>query len=138
MCYFTGSTLENISTITGLFGTVFALGAWGQALFISKNVKQEKKRLNQEIKIILQGEDDNHKIPLSFALRRKELTRQELLGLIGMLPTTIEKQRFEIHFLHTEDFRHLLSSFQDGAEKTVMTIPCTNKEIDQFKRQESY
>lgn len=132
MGYFTGSTIENISTVLGLFGAGFAFFAWSHARFIRRNVKMEKKRLNQEVQIILQGEDDKHTINLAFALRRRELTRQELLGLIGMVPTK-EKKRFEIRFLHTKNFRHLLSSFQDGADHFVMTIPCTNKEIDQFK-----
>lgn len=132
MCLLTWKDVENISTIFGLLGSVAAFLAWIQARVISRNVRQEKERLNQEIKIELQGEDEGHVIQLPFALRRRELARSELLGLIGILPMKNPKERFEIRFLSTAKFRELISRVQDGKQATVMTIPCTNNEIEQF------
>jgi len=125
-------TLGNISTIVGLGGSCFALLAWLQAKIISRNVKREKDRLNQEIKIILKGEDERHIIKLPFTLRRREIVRSELLGLIGMLPMKNPKERFEIRFLSTPEFRQLLSEAQDGNGEAEMIIPCANSEIEQF------
>lgn len=126
------SNVEKLSTLLGLFGSFFALFAWLQAKRINKNVKQEQNRLNQEIKIVLQGEDDSHTITLPFALRRRELARSELLGLIGMLPTKEPKERFEIRYLSTEEFRDSMSNMQDAEDDAEMKIICTNDEIDQF------
>jgi len=141
MCGITWTTfwiyIANISGIAGLLGSVFALLAWIQAIAISKNVQQEKMRLNQEIKIRLQGEDAGHVIDLPFALRRGELTRSELLGLIGMLPMIKEKerQRFEIHFFSTPQFRVEMSRMQDADQILEWSIPCTNEEIKQFDKE---
>ncbi len=132
MYLLTWKAVENTSTIFGLLGSIFALFAWIQAGIISRNIKKEKERLNQEIKIVLQGDDDDHVISLPLALRRRELTRSELLGLLGMLPMKNKGKRYEIRFLNTADFREAMSRVQDATEETVMTIPCTNKEIDQF------
>ena len=132
MSLLTWSNFEKASTILGLLGSFAAFLAWIQARIISRNVTREKERLDQEIKIILQGEDENHIIQLPFALRRRELIRSELLGLIGMLPTTKEKERFAIRFLSKGTFRELMSKMQDAEEESVMIIPCTNEEINQF------
>ncbi len=132
--HFTWETLGNISTVIGLAGSGFALLAWIQAKAISRNTRNEKARLNQEVKIILQDKDDTHKIECPFALRRKELARDEVLGVIGMLPMVkqIERTRFNIHFLSTADFREVLSRVQDSADEYTLVIRCSNEEIDQF------
>lgn len=141
MCGITWTTfwiyIANISAIAGLLGSIFALFAWIQAKAISKNVQKEKMRLNQEIKIRLQGEDDEHVIDLPFALRRGELARFELLGVIGMLPMIEAKkrERFVIDFFSTPEFRVEMSRMQDADQELLWSISCTNEEIEQFDRE---
>ncbi|MCI5222194.1 MAG: hypothetical protein D3924_05860 [Candidatus Electrothrix sp. AR4] len=133
----TWEILANISTVLGLFGSIFAFLAWIKAKAIAKNTEKEKIRLNQEVTIRLQGEDDEHVIELPFALRRGELARFELLGLIGMLPMIEAKkrERFVINFFSTPQFRVEMSRMQDANQELLWSIPCTNEEIEQFDQE---
>ncbi|MCI5121241.1 MAG: hypothetical protein D3908_08645, partial [Candidatus Electrothrix sp. AUS4] len=129
--------VANISAVAGLLGSIFAFLAWIKAKAIAKNTEKEKMRLNQEVTIRLQGEDDEHVIELPFALRRGELARFELLGLIGMLPMIEAKkrERFVINFFSTPQFRLEMSRMQDADQVLEWAIPCTNEEIEQFDRE---
>jgi hypothetical protein len=123
------------SGLVGLFGSVAALLAWLQTLKISADVEREKRRLNQEVSIILKStEDESNTIPIPFALRRGEITRSEVLGLIGMLAMCedLKRTRYQIQFLSSAAFREEMSKIQDSDEASELIIPCSDGEIRQF------
>lgn len=135
MCYIDWETIGNLSTLLGLLSAAFAFFAWIQAKKISKDTKAEKERLNQEVFVVLHaGEED--KIVIPFSLRRGEITRSEILGLIGMLPMAQgkERERFKNQFLSTARFRQVMSAIQDADGKSQLLIQCSKNEVYQFNR----
>lgn len=72
------------------------------------------------------------KIDLPIPLLRAELTRQEVLGRIGMIPMKDPKARFSIRYLNTVDFWEQLTQVMEGSGDGIVTIPLKENEIDQF------
>lgn len=128
------TTLEWISLIAdivGILGAVFALFAWQQARQLREYLKQEQTRQNQMAQVELRYGDKTYPLPV-LQLRRSELTRAEILGRIGMIPMKKKGQRFEIRYTNTAEFLKQINQILDGKGDGVLTIPCTEEEINQF------
>jgi len=59
-------------------------------------------------------------------LCRAEITRAEILGRLGMILMKLRGCRFSPEFLRR------LNEIIQGSEDTVLTIPCTQQEFEQF------
>ncbi len=127
-------TLDNLSIILGILSTFFAFMAAIFSGWQRYSASQEKKRLNQEVFICLNNIEKDKSIAIPFALRRREITRSEVLGLIGMLPMKRELKgsRYEISYLSTSMFREELSRVQDSISSDTLCIECTQSELEQF------
>ncbi len=127
-------TLDRLSIGLGLLSTIFAAAAAMFSGWQGWSARREKKRLNNEIFIRLRNKKENKIIAIPFALRRRELTRSEVLGLIGMLPmkSELKRFRFAIGYLSTCAFREELSRVQDSCGEDTLAIDCTQSELDQF------
>lgn len=117
--------------LIGVGGAVFAGFAWMFSHRTHKMLKAEKHRLNEPVAVILEAEDGRRvKLP---PLKRKELTRAELLGRVGMLPRKDPRAFFVIDYLSTPAFFEELARIQDASGTSEIVIRCTKQEMEQFK-----
>jgi len=119
-----------IADLIGIIGAGFALAAWWQARYIKKTLDAERIRQRKSIRIILSYGDE--KIELPVPLLRAELTRQEVLGRIGMIPMKNKKSRFSIRYTNTVEFWEQLTQIMESSNEGIITIPLKEGEIDQF------
>jgi hypothetical protein len=91
----------------------------------------EKRKLNQPVRIrlVLQESPEGLSLELPLHMKRKDLSRAELLGRLGMLPMRESGSRFSIRSLASIQF---LTVLETGVKTGVITIPATREEIDQF------
>jgi hypothetical protein len=119
-----------VADIIGISGALFALLGWQKARQVQEELEREKIRQNKEVQVVLAHGAD--KIELSVELRRAELTRSEILGRIGMIPTKKPGRRFAIASLNTPEFLKQINQVAMGSGEGILTIPCTKEEMEQF------
>lgn len=127
--------MEYLGFFADIIGITAAVFAGWQAYKIRQERKQEMERQDKKVKIVLKG--PTHSIVLPFDLRRRETTRAEILGRIGMiplkpLPDGKPKTKFEILYTNTEDFLKRMYEIIGGKEDEEFIITCESSEIDQF------
>lgn len=120
-----------VADIIGILGAVFALLAWRQARQLREDLKQEQTRQNQVVQVELRQGEKTYALPV-LQLRRGELSRAEILGRIGMIPMKKKGQRFEIRYTNTAEFLKQINQILDGKVDSILTIPCTDDEFEQF------
>jgi hypothetical protein len=96
----------------------------------NRDQAREKMRLTKVIRIVLSN--GVRAIEPPGILRRSEFDRAEVLGRIGMIPTKNPKERFRIDFLNTEDFIRMVNDITDAKGDSILTIPITDAEFEQF------
>jgi|GEM_PF-6556923 len=109
-----------IADLIAILGIPFTVWRLGVAMW-------ERQRLNQKVvvKII------NGKREYLLAMQRKDMTRAEVLGRIGMIKG---ENRFEIKHLNTEGFLHNVKNIYEGGKRNrVLQIPVSDSEYDQFQ-----
>ncbi|RDD30894.1 hypothetical protein CR161_09385 [Prosthecochloris sp. ZM] len=126
------STFGTIADSIGIFGAIFATGAWFWAKQNNKREKMEQKRMNQKIPVILKSNESKLSLELPVHFRREELYRQEVMGRIGMIPMKIKGNRFSLSFTHTPDFLMAINTIQESDSTDPLVMPCTDEEIRQF------
>ena len=122
--------LGYIADVIGVFGAVFALGAWLQTRKIFQEQKLEAQRQEKLISVELVHGGQSEKLPVK--LRRIEFTRSEILGRLGMLPMKEKGQRFSLAYLSTDKFLRRLNEIAESPDETILEIPCTKEELEQF------
>lgn len=123
------TSISLVADVIGIVGAVFALFAWQQARQIRQELESEKQRQNRTIKIVLSYGDE--KIELPVPLLRTELTRQEVLGRIGMIPRKT-KAPYSIRYLNTMDFWEQLTQVMEGPGDGIISISLKEEELEQF------
>lgn len=118
------------SVITVIGSPLVLWGIW--QLFL---IYKERKRLAQIVSVVLVCTDRERKIVPMMTVRRKDITRAELQGILGtikMKPSITG--RYKLDHLNTktfwQDIEHLQASKHDDNDRLI--IPCTPEEIDQF------
>jgi hypothetical protein len=76
----------------------------------------------------------DEKIELPVPLLRTELTRQEVLGRIGMIPRKT-KAPYSIRYLNTVDFWEQLTQVMEGTGDGIISISLKEEELEQFDLQ---
>jgi len=127
-------TYTAIGLVADIIGIIGAFSAF-QALRQLLKQKKEKKRLNQIVSVVLQCTKDNRKIVPLMVVRRKDITRAELQGILGtikMKPSITG--RYKLDHLNTKKFWQDIESLQasDNDDNDQLLIPCTPEEIEQF------
>lgn len=120
-----------LADVIGIVGAVTATGALWQLL---KN-KKEKKRLNQIVSVVLQCVEDERQIKPLMVVRRKDITRAELQGILGTIKLSDpKKSRYTLSHINTRNFWEDIERLQasDKKEGDTLKIPCTVEEIEQF------
>ena len=100
---------------------------------------KESCRQNEDILIILKQEGSQRKICLPNKVRRGELTRAEVFGRIGMIPTVSSKgasnesqSRFSVKKSSTESFIRKIDELHVSSDKTELILDCSAREMEQF------
>lgn len=123
-----------IGIYADLIGIAGALSAGGALWQLLRN-KKEKKRLNQIVSVVLQCTKDDRRIKPLMVVRRKDITRAELQGILGTIKLTDPKQsRYTLSHINTRSFWEDIERLQasDNKEGDTLEIPCTVEEIEQF------
>jgi hypothetical protein len=122
--------LSLISDFLAVISAIFSLFAWIQARQINQKMDQEKQRQSRHISVILRN--GRRCVDLPIELHRAELTRAEILGRIGMIPTKEKGKRFVLEYLHEPEFLRRISEIIQGEGESTLEISCTEAELDQF------
>ncbi|NTW15906.1 MAG: hypothetical protein HGA41_00375 [Syntrophaceae bacterium] len=118
--------IADIGSIIGAFAAVLAL--W-QLL----KQKMEKKRLSQTVSVVLRCTEDTRQITPLMVVRRKDITRAELQGIIGTIKMREKKSRYDLDYLTKKEFWMNIETLQKSdSEQDRLVIPCSPKEMDQF------
>jgi len=88
-------------------------------------------RLNEPVSIFLSLTTGARKVELPLEMRRRDLSRAEILGRLGMVPMKNAGTRFALRHLSTPDFIRAINEVMDRKSKEVV-IPCSPQEFDQF------
>lgn len=115
--------IGNISNFFGFVGGIFAILIWMKLKTFD--------RLDEPVAVFLKLASGEQKIELPLQMRRRDLTRAEFLGRMGMIPMREKGKRFSIRFLFTPEFIAGINRVADGKSNTL-EIPCSKEEIDQF------
>lgn len=92
-----------------------------------KQAQKEDKRLNDEISVTLVNDYDNT-IELPVPIKRKDLTRAELMGRISMMKPG---KRLNLDVIKAKRFLERIDEVATGTEKNF-EIPISNEDYKQF------
>lgn len=120
--------LDHIGTITGLITLpTVAYSAWKWW----EHIRREKV-LAQRIPIRLVNKADNTPIySLPFQPPRRTVTRAEVMGLLGAIPSAVPGKRFEWVWPHQPDFMLHLEEIYAGSRQELR-IPLSEDEFTQL------
>lgn len=98
---------------------------------VAEQARESREIASQKIAIVLDSGERRVKLPLQ--LRRGDVTRTEVLGLIGMIPRTGGgQQRYSLKYLSKPEFLEQLNQIKDSAELSSLIIKCDAEELLQF------
>jgi hypothetical protein len=123
-------TFDGVANVCSVLSLVFAFLAALQTFILSRGFKREKQRLAKTVKVVLNY--GARKIELPVVLRRGELTRAEVQGLLGVLPMKKKQERYSIAYLNKAEFFHQLRQISDAWDDAILTIPIDDAEFNQF------
>ncbi len=107
----------------GVLGGVFATLAWLKLRALD--------RLDETVRVFLRLSSGEGMIELPLQMRRRDVTRAEILGRLGMLPMRQRGLRFSLRFLAEPEFLNRINKVADR-KSSILLIPCTQEEIEQF------
>lgn len=117
--------IGQVADLAGAVGGVFA--AFGVLRLMAA-----ERRLKERVEVVLklQG-DDGKSIILPLELLRRDVSRAELLGRLGMLPMREKGSRFAIRSFSSPAIIRELNAVVEGKSSTIV-IPVSTEEIEQF------
>ena len=118
-------TLEFVSNILGVVSV-----AVSTAVYVKMKLDERKSNQKVDIKLVLQ--DGSYEVSIPLPMLRKDISRAEVLGRLGMLPLVDKKQRFfSVAYMANPALIENIIDCQLG-KSDVITIICTREEIEQF------
>lgn len=106
-------------------GAVFAALIWA-------NQRRMERAAKESVSVLLTLEEEGREIPLPLEIIRRDVSRAEILGRIGMLPMRSKGARFSLRALPTPAFMRALNNVVAGRTATLR-VPCTREELEQFE-----
>ncbi len=85
----------------------------------------------QDVRVLLTIQGEGRSVELPLVLKRRDVSRAELLGRIGMLPMRQKGARFSLRALSTAAFMAAVNEVVDG-KSTTLVIPASREEVEQF------
>lgn len=120
------------ANIIGILGAIAATFAWLQSQSIKAQLDNEAKRQNERIRVILYNEDnETNRIELPARIRRRDVSRAEVLGRIGMIN---QGKRFDIVSLNSKEFIECLDNIAVGSSNQTLKIPLTRSEYEELNQ----
>jgi hypothetical protein len=118
--------LNNASSLAGLAGSVASVAVWAK-------LKLDEKKALEEVKVLLKlaGTDGGIEVNLPLNIIRKDVSRAEILGRMGMIPMKEKGKRFALKGLFSPDFIKQVNAVARG-ESNQIIIPATKAELEQF------
>lgn len=119
--------------VLGFIADSLALLSAGYAAFGVGRLRAAVRRASETVAVTLaitEGEGDR-KVELPLSLLRRDVTRAELLGRIGMLPMREAGRRFSLRALSSPAFLAGINEVAEG-KTSRLVIPATTEEIEQF------
>jgi len=123
-----GEIFNYIGQISNITGAVSGIAALLGVLRLLK----AQARLDDRIAVVLKLEAEERSVALPLVMLRRDVSRAELLGRIGMLPMRQKGTRFSIRSMSTSAFMWAVNSVVEGTTDTLV-IPVTSEELDQFE-----
>ena len=121
----------SLEFMANLLGVVSV--AVSSAVFIKMKLDEKKQNKVVSIKLVLV--DGSYEVALPLPMLRKDISRAEILGRLGMIPINKDKalspRGFSIRSISSPSFIENIMSVQLGKADTIR-IPCTREEIEQF------
>lgn len=117
--------LDKFGIIIGLITGLVTVAIWIHLL-------RKESRDNKLISISLAVPELDFKATLPGKIRRKNLTRAELQGMLGMLPMKTTGQRYQLDALNDGAFFDDLENAQIDRDIKEIEIVCKPQELAQF------
>jgi hypothetical protein len=124
--------LSLVSDLLSLTSAVFAAAAWMQVRASRRAVEAEAERQRAIISFALWSDETQSSTMLPMTLRRSDLSRAEVLGVLGMVPMRQKGARFSLKYVGTPAFLAALNAAKDDSTPMLFRIPATQAEIEQF------
>lgn len=124
--------LGNFASILQIITVVIALLGWMQTRRLDRELEKERQRQAQLIRVLLKSAKTDAEIELPIRLRRSEITRSEVQGLIGMM--CADGERYTLSHLTSPEFGDNLERVKASAIDDMLIIPCSALEFGQFKQ----
>lgn len=119
------AVLSWTANVLQVAGAVFAALVWF-------NQRRMERAAQESVSVLLTLEGEGKEIPLPLEIIRRDVSRAEILGRIGMLPMRSKGARFSIRALSTPAFMRALNNVVAGRTATLR-VPCTQEELEQFE-----
>lgn len=116
---------DKIGIAASLVAMLFSILIW-------LNQKRREKQEYALLDICLHCSETNQCIKLVGQIRRKNLTRAEVQGLLGILPMKEKGKRYDLPYLNQKAFFDALEDAQVNGELKELIIFCTDLDLEQF------
>ncbi|MGB1258311.1 MAG: hypothetical protein ACPG51_20725 [Thiolinea sp.] len=120
--------LNKVSIVAGLAALLVSIS-------IRWYLRRKERRDHDLINVRLRVAEDAV-LSMQGHIRRKDLTRAEVLGMLGMLPMRETGKRFELTALSSKAFFDDLEAAQVNPKVNEVVIPCSVAELAQFDRED--
>lgn len=117
--------LDKLGIVAGVFSLLVSLS-------IRAYLWRKEKQDNALIDIRLYCPEPEITITLQGQIRRKNLTRAEVQGLLGILPMREKGKRYELQALNQKAFFDALEEAQVNGAIQELVITCSEQELEQF------
>lgn len=116
--------LANLAEFVGFFVLIIAL--------VNTHIlRTEQKADHKRIILLLEDQNSNRSHQLPGGILRKDFSRGEILGRLGMLPLK-QGTRFKIEMINNPKFLQKIEDIYNQRDDAILTIKCTQDEYDQF------
>jgi len=98
-----------------------------------RSIKNELQGVKDEITILLRAIDGQGEIKLPAKIRRRDFTRAEVLGRIGMVPLKASDAKgFKISYTNASEFIEKIHAIYESEGNDQLVVACTQEELQQF------
>lgn len=115
--------LDKVGIAAALIAMTFSILVW-------LNQKRKEQRDNALIYIRLRCDEPSVIITMQGQIRRKDLTRAEIQGMLGTLP--YKEPRYKLDSFNKKSFFDQLEIAQINKAVDEVVIPCSKEELGQF------
>ena len=121
-----------VGILLGILGTYYSWNAWSESKRTQQLLEKEEARKNEKIKVVLTDGKNEHILP---PIRRRDISRSEIQGRLGVIPMKAKGERYSIEFTNSSDFYRqidLISEKSCETDSSRLIINCTGEELAQF------